>query len=122
MTRRKKHGPITEDEALAALQRAVQTNNETRIARAAAKIGKEPDELTPNELEAIHLNEIPEALDPTAKEMFSLRIPQTLLAATRAKVEMEKDTTITNVLVEALTAYVESDLHSEFTMTARKPS
>lgn len=120
MTRRKKHGPITEDEALAALQRAVQTNNETRIARAAAKIGKESGELTDDELEAIPLNEMPESLDPSAKEMFSLRIPQTLLAATRAKVEMEGNTTITNVLVEALTAYVESDLHSKFTMTTQK--
>jgi len=48
--------------------------------------------------------------------MFSLRIPQTLLAKTRAKVEIEDGNTITNVIVEALTAYVQSEPGTEFHM------
>ncbi|MCT1735531.1 hypothetical protein M3A88_09815 [Kocuria marina] len=116
MPKQSKHGPITDEEALAAVQKAARANNETRIARAASKLGKTPDELTEDELATIPLNEIPEALDPHAKEMFSLRIPQTLLAKTRAKVEIEDGNTITNVIVEALTAYVQSEPGTEFHM------
>lgn len=116
----RRRGPITDDEALATLQETIRANNERRISRHETQIDTPRDRWSPQEWESLKLREIPGALpnddDLDARELFSFRIPTTLLARVRARAATEDHRGIASVIVEAFTAYADHEPGTVFTM------
>lgn len=117
---RRRRGPVTDDEALAALQGTIEANNERRIARHEQNTGRDRSDFTSEDWEAIGPRDVPQVLpdvdDLDARDLFSFRISTALLARVRARAALEDHRGISSVIIEAFTAYADHEPGTAFTM------
>lgn len=112
------HYIITEDDALETYRRIESLRNAKRLERYETKHKTNRSLMTPEDFKAAGITEAPTELptmeDFKARDLYTLRVPTRLLAFVRAKADME-DLDLSNVIFNALEAYIEAPVGASCT-------